>query len=115
MTFVRIIDERTPRRPGPESLRMTNVGPFGGRRLSEEQVCAVRAAMQVFVQDDREAGPGRTRPRWCDRCRLERPGAGFITYDGVDICNACATTYEIVRMEGRVRGVEDILPDGSRG
>jgi hypothetical protein len=76
----------------------------GARLLTPAQIHAIRAAMQVFVEDDL-AGGASAASRWCDHCRTPRPAAGFITYDGGDLCNDCATEYELARATGRVNDV----------
>ncbi len=72
------------------------------------QVRAVRAVMRLLMEDDLARG-GARRECWCARCAAPRPAAGAVTYEGVTLCNACATRYELARVAGRVRSVHAFL------
>lgn len=90
------------------------IQPSGGGRkvirpLTAVQERAIRRAMLTFVEDDLAGGAARTAPRWCVCCRAQRPGAGFICYNGVDLCNACATNYELAHARGVVQSPEEFL------
>ena len=66
--------------------------------LSHVQTQAVRVVMQLFVQEDLEHGVAPSARRCCDRCRRDRPAAGFIHYGAAELCNGCATAYELARI-----------------
>jgi hypothetical protein len=83
--------------------------PAAPRTLTREQVEAIRRAMATFVEEDLTQGGTRLTPRWCIRCDAHRPGAGFITYDGGDLCHPCAVDYELARTCGRVRALSEFL------
>jgi hypothetical protein len=59
--------------------------------------------MRLFAEDDlaRAGQPGP--PLRCDACELPRPAAGFIQYELLGMCNACATEYELARARGDAR------------
>jgi hypothetical protein len=84
------------------------------RPLTPVQVHAIREAMRVFVEDDLAGGWQRTTQRWCDRCQVARPGAGFIAYDGGGLCHPCATEYELARAGGTVHGVQVFIDTSTR-
>ena len=71
-----------------------------GVRLSKSQLDAIRAAMELFVQDDIAQGLSPDKRLYCEACERTRPAAGFIQYDRYLFCNACATEYEIARARG---------------
>jgi hypothetical protein len=70
---------------------------------------AIRAAMRSFLDEVVADGECLPAPRWCDRCRAMRPAAGWISYQGTDLCNRCATTYELHRAAGRVHSPGEFL------
>jgi formate dehydrogenase maturation protein FdhE len=63
-------------------------------------VAAIRAAMQLFVEDDLARGVRRTDRLYCDACQRPRPAAGGIRYGRYALCNGCATEYEVARAHG---------------
>jgi hypothetical protein len=79
--------------------------------LSERQVGAIRTAMRLFVQDDLALGRASTGRLYCDACELPQPAAGFIQYGRYQVCNACATEYELVRARGLARSVGQFVRD----
>ncbi len=83
--------------------------PEPTRMLTPGQERAIRVAMQIFVDEDRAFGANRTARRWCARCKAERPGAGFIAYEDADLCNPCATQYELARARGIVWTPQEFL------
>jgi hypothetical protein len=70
---------------------------------------AIRAAMRSFLDDAVSDGESLPPPRWCDRCRDLRPAAGWISYQQTDLCNRCATAYELYRAAGRARSPEEFV------
>jgi hypothetical protein len=79
------------------------------RTLTAAQVRAIRTAMHTFVEEDLAFGSGRSTRRWCVRCKAERPAAGSISYECGDLCNACATDYELTRARGLVWSPREFL------
>ncbi len=73
------------------------------------QVAAVRAVMQLFVEEDLESGVSPRRQMRCTRCARPRPLPGFLLYDGVRLCNACATDFELARIRGTARTAAEFL------
>lgn len=80
-----------------------------GRWLTPDQVRAVAAVMRLFVEDDLANGVSPARGLWCDACERMRPAPGFIRYEQRQVCNACATEYEIQRARGLVRSIKEYL------
>lgn len=76
--------------------------------LTAAQVRAIRAVMRLLVEDDLARNLAQAE-RWCARCAALRPAAGAVTYDGVALCNACATHFELARTAGRVASVHAFL------
>jgi hypothetical protein len=79
------------------------------KTLTRAQVDAIRRAMKTFVEEDIAFGERCTSHRRCARCVQERPGAGFVDYDGGSLCNECAITYEVARATGAARSVAHFL------
>jgi hypothetical protein len=71
---------------------------MGAHALSRAQTQAVREVMRMFTEEDLAHGVARDARRSCERCRRERPAAGFIRYAGATLCNTCATAYELARL-----------------
>ncbi|MGD9895445.1 MAG: hypothetical protein AB7R89_12150 [Dehalococcoidia bacterium] len=84
-------------------------GPAQPRTLTAAQVRAIRTAMYTFVEEDLAFGAARPARRWCVRCNADRPAAGFISYECGDLCNACATQYELSRARGLVWSPNEFL------
>src|SRR5215207_1327689 len=86
------------------AVRQPQPGPRvrlpGKPRPSAQQIAAIHAVMRLFIEDDLANGTTADAMRPCDRCRLERPAAGFIRYGDRQVCNGCATAYEIDRITG---------------
>jgi hypothetical protein len=80
-----------------------------GRTLTPGQIDAVRAAMQIFVEDDLHRGITVAHRRWCVACAAHRPSPGFVTYEQRSFCHPCATAYELARLSGAVSGPADYL------
>ncbi len=106
----------------PAAVRLRRVHPKGrrevsrprattpvGRWLTPEQVRAVAAVMHLFVEDDLANGVSPSHGLWCDACERVRPAPGFIRYEQRQVCNTCATEYEIQRARGVVRSIKEYL------
>jgi hypothetical protein len=72
------------------------------RSLNALQVRAIRTAMQLFVEDDLGKAPRSCAHLACDACEQARPAEGFIQYGRYQVCNRCATNYEIAHAKGLV-------------
>ena len=68
--------------------------------LSRSQTLAIRAAMQLFVDDDLAKGISLDQRLYCAACERPRPAAGFIQYSRYHVCNSCAIEYEIAHARG---------------
>lgn len=84
---------------------MSTPQQFGGPALtrrplpSAAQIRAIFGAMRTFRDDDRDRAP-RDATIDCDRCGRTRPAAGSLAYGRLQLCNGCATDYELLRMAG---------------
>lgn len=107
----------TPVAPTGHPSKVDRSGPPAPKRvLSAEQVAAIRAVMQIFVEDDLAGGMPADRQLLCDACAVEQPAPGFIKYDQHLVCNNCALEYEIARAEGVVPSAgEWVRLQGKRG
>jgi hypothetical protein len=106
---------RTPQKTlKRESVQEGNrvVGQIASRHpLSTRQTASIRAAMQLFVEDDIASGRPINQRRYCDACERNRPAAGFIQYTRYSICNACATSYELARARGLAISIGQYVRD----
>jgi hypothetical protein len=75
----------------------------GTTGITEVQRQAVEAAMNLILEEDRERGIGPDERFRCSGCAIDREAAGAVMYEGVRLCNACATGFEVERMSGTVR------------
>ena len=91
------------RRRRPHVRRAVSVdAPSQPKSSDAEQVAAIRAVMRIFVEDDVANGVAPHARMYCDACQSARPAAGFIRYDRHELCNGCATEYEVARVAGSV-------------
>jgi hypothetical protein len=81
----------------------------GSRLLTETQIESVRRVMRVFVEDDLARGVLPSSLQRCDICQAPRPMVGFIRYDTYEVCNRCATDYELALMSGSVFAIEPFI------
>jgi hypothetical protein len=77
--------------------------------LTPQQVAAIRDVMHIFVEDDLDRGVPLRASAYCPACDAPRPLAGFVRYDDVALCNACATDYEIARTRGLVADASEFI------
>jgi hypothetical protein len=77
--------------------------PGAEARVTEGQREAIEETMRIIVEEDRERGvdPAATFP--CRRCGKKRPLIGSVDYEGIRLCNRCATRFEMARMTGKAR------------
>ena len=76
---------------------------------SAEQLRAVYNVMRILAEDDRRRGDALPGTVPCAACRRGRPAAGSVNYAGTQLCNGCATDYELLRMAGLVDDLVDYL------
>ena len=81
---------------------------------SAEQLRAVYNVMRILAEDDRRRGDALPGTVPCGACRRDRPAAGSVNYAGTQLCNGCATDYELLRMAGLVDDLVDYLAKESR-
>jgi hypothetical protein len=79
------------------------------RALTTRQLAAIRNAMHLFVEDDLERGVPSNASEYCPACDAPKPLPGFVRYDDVALCNACATNYEIARTRGLVQSATTFI------
>src|SRR5215208_1215117 len=79
------------------------------REASAEQLRAVYEVMRILAADDRDRGTPPPSTILCAACRRDRPVPGEVDYDGVRLCNGCATDYEVLRMAAVVDDVAGFL------
>lgn len=79
------------------------------RLLNEAQRRAIREAMRTLVDEDVERGVDPAGAATCAVCRRSRILPGSVVYDGVRLCNNCATEYELGRAEGGPQSIEEFL------
>jgi hypothetical protein len=72
------------------------------RTLTQNQLAGIRIVMQTFVTDDLSRGVSPVTRMYCDGCRGQRPKPGFLAYEEYQLCNVCATNYEVARAYGQV-------------
>ncbi len=83
--------------------------------LTLAQVAAIRAVMQLFVEDDLAQGASPDRRFYCAACQRPRPMPGFIPYGRYQVCNACATEYEVARARHRELTIGQFVRDKAFG
>ncbi len=86
----------------------------GRRTLTAGQVVAIRAVMQLFVDEDIAKGITPDQQLDCDACDQPRPAAGYIRYGERSFCNRCALEYELQRARGIVRTASEFPPTALR-
>lgn len=74
-----------------------DVGVTAGQRE------AVKAAMEILVEEDRSRGVDPAATIRCARCRGTRSLIGSVDYGGTRFCHECATRFELARVAGRAR------------
>lgn len=69
--------------------------------ITKGQLEAIEEAMRIIVEEDRERGVDPAARIECARCHEARPLIGSVDYDGIRLCNACATLFEVARLNGK--------------
>jgi hypothetical protein len=77
------------------------------REVTKGQVEAITEAMRLIAEDDRQRGIDRSAPFTCGACGRQRSMVGSVDYQGIRLCNDCATGYELARMTHSVTSCEE--------
>ena len=77
--------------------------PRAESRVTEGQREAIEEAMRIIVEEDRERGVDPLATFGCRRCGKQRQLIGSVDYEGIRLCNSCATRFEMARMTGKAR------------
>jgi len=77
--------------------------PRAEARVTEGQREAIEEAMRIIVEEDRERGVDPAATFRCRRCGGQRQLMGSVDYEGIRLCNGCATRFEMARMTGKAR------------
>jgi formate dehydrogenase maturation protein FdhE len=91
------------------------IAASGSRNLTLRQLRAIQAAMHLFVEEDLHQLDKPEGRLYCDACQRPQPAAGFIRYCRYQICNGCATEYEIARARGLAGSVGQFVRDRQFG
>ena len=83
------------------------------RFASDRQLQAVYSVMRLLADDDRQRGTLVDSCVWCAACRRDCAAAGAVTYDGILLCNGCATEYEVLHIAGIVAQPHEFLAQGT--
>lgn len=78
-------------------------GQRAGNGITEVQRQAIDEAMRILVEEDRSRGIDPMATFRCERCRRNRSYLGSVEYDGLRLCNDCATRFEVARLSGQAR------------
>ena len=81
------------------------------RAVTPLQLAAARAVMRLFIKEDLAHGVSPTSRLFCCACQSQRPMPGFVQYGQAQLCNDCATKYEILRVSGILETVDQYLQD----
>jgi hypothetical protein len=90
-------------------------GPSTGRMLSRTQEAAIRTAMRLFLDDDLGQLNGPNHRVYCDACQRSQPAAGSIRYRRYQLCNACATQFELALARGFTASAGQFVRDRQFG
>ena len=71
--------------------------------ITDGQRDAIEEAMKLILEEDQDRGIGADERFACAGCGEKREAAGAVTYDGVRLCNGCATRFEVDRVSRVVR------------
>lgn len=71
-------------------------------RATAAQRLAIAEAMRILLEEDHQRGEHGSFG--CSACGGTQPLAGSVEYDeGLRLCHTCATSFELARLERRVR------------
>jgi hypothetical protein len=71
--------------------------------------------MQLFIEEDLARGAARDKKVYCDACEQPQPAAGAIRYGRYQVCNSCATEYELAQARGLTGSVGQFVRDRQFG
>ena len=77
--------------------------PRAEARVTEGQREAIEEAMRIIIEEGRERGVDPAATFGCRRCGRQRQLIGSVNYDGIRLCNSCATKFEVARVTGKAR------------
>lgn len=77
--------------------------PRAEARVTEVQRLAIQEAMRIIIEEDRERGVDPAAVFGCRRCGRQRQFIGSVDYEGIRLCNGCATRFEMARTTGQAR------------
>ncbi len=77
--------------------------------VSTRRLLAIRQVMRLFVEDDLARGISPSLRYYCHACREYQPAAGFMHCGTYQLCNACATTYELACAQGELQELEQFV------
>jgi hypothetical protein len=89
-------------------------GPSTERNLSHTQVQAIHTAMRLFVEDDLRQMQSNKRV-YCDACQRTQPAPGSIRYGRYQLCNSCATQFELAQARGLTASAGQFVRDRQFG
>lgn len=81
--------------------------------LTPRQREAIREAMRTLVDEDLDRGATSAAVATCAACSRSSVLVGSVVYDGVRLCNGCATEYELRRAEGSVESIEEFIREAA--
>ncbi len=67
--------------------------------VTKGQYEAITEAMRLIVEEDRERGIDSLSEFVCAACARPRTMVGSVEYDGIRLCNDCATAFEVARVD----------------
>jgi hypothetical protein len=77
--------------------------------ITEGQREAIKEAMKLILEEDRDRGLGPNDRFQCAFCDESREIAGAVTYGEFRLCNACATDFEVERLGRNVHNVSEYV------
>jgi len=77
--------------------------PRADAGVTKGQLEAIEEAMRILIEEDRERGVDPSATFACSKCRRPQPSVGSVDYQGIRLCNQCATRFEVARINGRTR------------
>jgi hypothetical protein len=90
-------------------------GPSARRNLSQAQEVAIRTAMRLFLEDSLGRDNGANQRVYCDACQQSQPAAGSIRYRRYQLCNTCATQFELALARGYTASAGQFVRDRQFG
>ncbi len=66
--------------------------------VTKGQFEAITEAMKLLAEEDQERGMDAALQIACQGCGESRGRIGSVEYDGIRLCNRCATDFEVARI-----------------